>query len=63
MDLRIILLALALLAVLIVLFVGIFGMAKGGEFNDKYGNRLMRLRVIMQFVAIILFAMVFFTDG
>lgn len=63
MDLRIILLALALLAVMVALFVGLFSMAKGGDFNDKYGNKLMRLRVIMQFVAIILFAMIFFTDG
>ena len=28
----------------------------GGEFNRRYGNRLMRYRVIMQAVALLLFA-------
>ena len=32
-----------------------FSMAKGGEFNRKYGNKLMRLRVVMQGLAILLF--------
>lgn len=44
----------ALALVLGVLIVGILGMAKGGEFNRKYGNKLMRLRVIFQFVALAL---------
>ncbi len=44
----------ALALVLGVLIVGILGMAKGGEFNKKYGNKLMRLRVIFQFVALAL---------
>jgi hypothetical protein len=48
----IIIVALAL--VLIVLIVGVVGMAKGGEFNRKYGNKLMRMRVVLQFVAIML---------
>lgn len=48
----IIIVALAL--VLGVLVVGILGMAKGGEFNKKYGNKLMRLRVVFQFVALAL---------
>jgi len=45
----------AMLAVVGVLFVGLFSMAKGGEFNQKYGNKLMRWRVICQAVAIGLF--------
>ena len=28
--------------------------AKGGEFNKKYGNKLMRLRVAMQLLAVLL---------
>ncbi len=51
-----ILLALALLAVLGVLFAGLFSMARGGEFNRKHGNRLMRWRVALQGLAIVLFA-------
>jgi hypothetical protein len=30
-------------------------MAKGGEFNKKYGNKLMRARVALQGLAILLF--------
>ncbi len=47
-----------MLAVLAVLFVGIFSMVRGGEFNRKYGNKLMRARVILQGVAILLFIVV-----
>lgn len=52
-----ILLALALLAVLGVLFAGLVSMARGGEFNRKHGNRLMRWRVALQGLAIVLFAL------
>ncbi len=55
-----ILLILSLMAVLIVLFVGIFSMIKGGEFNKKYGNKLMRLRVLFQGIAILLLALTFY---
>ncbi len=48
------LVAAAVLVVLIILMIGIGGFARGGEFNRKYGNRLMRLRVIAQAVAVIL---------
>ena len=37
-----------------VLFLGIFSMAIGGEFNKRYGNKLMRLRVITQLLAVLL---------
>ncbi len=47
-----VLIVAAMLAVLGVLFVGVFAMVRGGEFNRKYGNKLMRLRVILQFTAI-----------
>lgn len=45
-----------LAAVALVLFTGIFGMMRGGDFNRKYGNRLMQLRVGLQFLAILLIA-------
>jgi hypothetical protein len=45
----------ALGAVVVTLGLGVYGMARGGEFNQKYGNRLMRLRVILQGVALLLF--------
>jgi len=49
-----IMLALALLAIFAVLAVGVFGMLQGGEFNRKYGNKLMRLRVLLQGVALLM---------
>jgi hypothetical protein len=42
-------------ATVAVLAVGIISMVRGGEFNRKYGNRLMRARVILQGLTIILF--------
>jgi len=52
-----ILLAIAMAGVLLVLFVGIGAMARGGEFNRRYGNRLMRMRVLLQAIAIVLFVL------
>lgn len=45
---------LAGLVVLAILATGIGGFARGGEFNRKHGNRLMRWRIIAQAVAIAL---------
>ena len=44
----------------LVLFVGLFAMARGGEFNRKYGNKLMRLRVLFQAIAIAIFVAVLY---
>lgn len=44
----------ACLVVLVILLTGIGGFAKGGEFNQKYANKLMRWRIIAQFVAVFL---------
>lgn len=46
--------AIAVLAVLAILMTGIGGFAKGGDFNRKYANKIMRLRIAAQFVAVIL---------
>jgi hypothetical protein len=48
------LVVLAVLVVLAILATGIGGFAKGGEFNRKHGNRLMRWRIIAQAVAVAL---------
>jgi hypothetical protein len=55
-----ILLAVALAAVLLVLIFGVIAMARGGEFNSKYANKLMRLRVVLQAVAVVLFLLFVF---
>lgn len=46
--------AAAVLSVLVILMIGIGGFARGGEFNAKHGNRMMRYRLAAQFVAIVL---------
>jgi len=53
-----ILLVVALAVTLGVLLVGVGAMIKGGEFNRKYGNILMRARIVAQAVALaLLFAL------
>ena len=42
-----------LLVVAIVLILGIGTLFKGGETSKKYSNKLMQLRVLFQFIAII----------
>ena len=46
--------AIACLAVLVILMIGVGGFAKGGEFNRKHANRIMRYRIAAQAVAIAL---------
>lgn len=43
----------ALLAVLLALGAGLYALFRGGDFGRSYSNKLMRLRVVLQFVAII----------
>jgi hypothetical protein len=45
----------AMLVTVGILFAGIIGMARGGEFNQKWGNRLMRYRIVAQFFALVMF--------
>ena len=40
-------------AVAIVLIMGIYTLFKGGKTSKKYSNKLMQLRVLLQFIAII----------
>ena len=46
--------AIAVLVVLGVLLTGIAGFTKGGDFNRKHANRIMRYRIYAQFVAVVL---------
>jgi hypothetical protein len=56
-----VLLVIAMAATLGVLFFGLFSMARGGEFNKRNANKLMRLRVLMQFIAVALFVLLILT--
>ena len=42
-----------LIAVGVVLILGIGTLFKGGEASKKYSNKLMQMRVILQFIAIV----------
>ena len=42
-----------LISVAIVLILGIGTLFKGGETSKKYSNKLMQLRVLLQFIAVI----------
>ncbi len=46
--------AIAVVAVAIILLIGLGGFAKGGEFNRKHANRIMRYRIAAQAVAVVL---------
>ena len=52
MDLFSYLIPIALAAVALVLGFGIYSLFRGGDFGRSYSNKLMRLRVVMQAVAI-----------
>ena len=41
-------------AVAIVLILGIYTLFKGGDTSKKYSNKLMQLRVLLQFFAVII---------
>jgi hypothetical protein len=49
----------AVAATFVVLIVGVVAMLRQGKFNAEYSNKLMRLRVIFQFTAIMLILFAF----
>jgi hypothetical protein len=49
---------IACFVVLIILMIGIGGFAKGGEFNRKHSNRLMRYRIIAQAGAVVIILLI-----
>ncbi|KRA61486.1 hypothetical protein ASD79_05020 [Caulobacter sp. Root655] len=57
------LIPVALGAVLITLGVGIFSLFKGGDFGRSYSNKLMRLRIVLQFVAVLVLVAAFWWRG
>ena len=61
-SLTIIAIAVAMLAVLAVLGLGVFSMIKGGDFNKKHGNKLMQARVALQGLALGLLALAYYTS-
>ena len=59
MTVLLVLIVISLAATLAVLGLGVVSMLRGGEFNRRYGNVLMRARLITQGVTIALVALFF----
>ncbi len=59
MSVLLVLIIIALAATLAVLGLGVVSMLRGGEFNRRYGNALMRARIITQGVTILLVVLFF----
>ena len=59
-DTLTVLMFIAMGITLLVLFTGLISMARGGAFNRKNSNRLMRLRVVFQGIAILIFMLLAF---
>ena len=57
------LMVIAMALTVIVLLAGIAGFLRGGEFNAKYGNTLMRARVGLQLTAVLLLGILFLMQG
>jgi hypothetical protein len=59
----VVLLGVCLLAVAATLATGFYALFRGGSFGRTWSNRLMRLRVAIQFTAILLLAALFWLAG
>lgn len=55
--------AVAVLIVLGILMLGIGSFGKGGDFNKKNANKIMRWRIGAQFVAVILILLFVYLRG
>ncbi len=59
-----ILVIIAMIATLAVVVVGVISMARGGAFNKRNANKLMRLRIVLQATALLCFVIaVLFIGG
>lgn len=62
-GLFVVFIVIAMVATLGVLIAGMIGMASGGAFNQRYANKLMRARVLLQAIAVGLFAIALLLNG
>ncbi|AIL64992.1 hypothetical protein NOVO_03010 [Rickettsiales bacterium Ac37b] len=52
-----------MISTLVVLVIGLIFMALGNELNEKYGNKLMTLRVTLQTITLCLLAVYFLSHN
>jgi len=50
-------------ATVLVLMIGLYGLFRGGDFNRNWSNKLMRARILFQFIAVILVLAALFLTG
>ena len=55
--------ALAVLLVAAILVAGLYTLWAGGEVSRTWSNRLMRMRVLAQFIAILVIMLVLYIAG
>ena len=55
MGWNMVLIALAMLSVAGILLWGVITMARGGEYNKKNSNKIMRYRIVFQAAALFIF--------
>ena len=63
MNWLIVLLMGLMLLVVAVLFWGLVTMARGGEYNLRWSNTIMRWRVLLQGLAVLVFILVLLAAG
>ena len=58
MDILPIIMVLFMVGALVAVIIGIIAMAANGKLNKKHSNKLMRLRVLLQAIAIVFFVII-----
>jgi phosphotransferase system glucose/maltose/N-acetylglucosamine-specific IIC component len=58
-----IIVALATGLVAVILLAGLYSLYRGGDFARSYSNKIMRLRIVAQFVAIVVIMIVLYVWG
>ena len=53
-------LVVSMVLALLMVVIGVIAMAKNGNFNKKHSNKLMRMRVLFQGVAVLVFAAIIY---
>ena len=51
-------LVVSMVLALLMVVVGVIAMAKNGNFNKKHSNKLMRMRVLFQGIAVLVLSLI-----
>ena len=60
MDIFDVLILVGLLAVVTALGFGLYSLFRGGDFARSHSNKLMRLRVLLQFITVLIIVAAFY---